>query len=167
MLQARADSTYCWLCPVCKCRGFSRLKLLFSANPPHALNMEDEVLLPPPRRPEATPLSNSDFRKFLDTPRRDAPAPSLGQQQRQNNADAAGQAQKTKKPYRPRRKPEAEEKADEDDLYRQDRLLLQEATDKPELQIPSVLQKVDPLATVQQRSTGQVPTSVPCQRVCH
>ena len=82
--------------------------------------MED-ALLPPPRRPEATPLSNADFRRFLDTPRRDVPGPSLGQQQRQQaaKATAADQAgQKPKKPYRPRRKPEADVKDEDEELYR-------------------------------------------------
>lgn len=80
--------------------------------------MEDE-LLPPPRRPDATPLSNSDFRQFLDTPRRDAAAANLGQQQRQKGqGKAEGQAQKPKKAYKPRRKAEDDEAATDEQLYR-------------------------------------------------
>lgn len=84
-----------------------------------AFTMAEEVLLPPPRKPEATPLSNADFRKFLDTPRRDAAAPNLAKQQRQKvAAEGAGQAAKSKRPHKARAKAEAATEAKEEELYR-------------------------------------------------
>ena len=91
----------------------------FGAHSRSSASMDGEML-PPPKRPQATPLSNADFRQFLETPRRDAPTPSLGQTNRQKGGDRGeSQAQRAKKSHKPRRKPEAEDKDTEEDLYRQ------------------------------------------------
>ena len=103
--------------------------------------MDDEALLPPPRRPDATPLSNSDFRKFLDTPRRDAEAPALGQSQRSKpGGKPADQSRKqSKRPPRPRQKQAEDAQADDEQLYRSAQFLYATSLHNAQLRIEHVV----------------------------
>ncbi|KAK9805368.1 hypothetical protein WJX73_007555 [Symbiochloris irregularis] len=81
--------------------------------------MAEEALLPPPRKPDATPLSNADFRKFLDTPRRETAEPNRAKQQRQKaGGDSSGQHAKPKRSHKGRTKPDAATEAKDEELYR-------------------------------------------------
>ena len=69
--------------------------------------MTDAEMRPPPSRPDATPMSNSDFRRYLDTPRGDRPG--ARQPKPRPDADQDG-AQASKKASRARKyKPQQQE----------------------------------------------------------
>ena len=63
--------------------------------------MTDAAMRPPPSRPDATPMSNSDFRQFMDTPRGGRPS---GKQSKQSvdpdSAQASKKASRARK-YKP------------------------------------------------------------------